>query len=410
MNDMRDGAIAPISGYIYQIEKALLLMPDLAADEFLSIEQVDDVAKHDGNGTVLLSVQVKHSISKSGTTFQDTSLSLWRTLEIWITKLREGIFNSDTTYCCSTNKEIPENYLIRYFESKPFEEIVIQIQNLLENQKEKLTRLKRGGKHVQRIILLIEYALQHKSLLKTIFSNLKIAVDNQPKEDFINRVYLNSRNITQLQKDAFYDEFCGWVVNNCQAKWKNSNEAIFNKEDFDTKYQQIRNNPSIMNAIFRNKKDLIGEEIALFDRHRETLFVKQIQDLIWNKQAKERAINDAVMDYIYSEIELNNIVKIGDYTVSDFDDFIDVCKNKWQDLIDILVIRDIDEYTEKEKNDLAISIFNKIMKEIELKFKSNYSFTESTKYIQNGTFLKLSDEPQIGWHPEWESKYIGYGI
>ena len=303
MNDMRDGAIAPISGYIYQIEKALLLMPDLAADEFLSIEQVDDVAKHDGNGTVLLSVQVKHSISKSGTTFQDTSLSLWRTLEIWITKLREGIFNSDTTYCCSTNKEIPENYLIRYFESKPFEEIVIQIQNLLENQKEKLTRLKRGGKHVQRIILLIEYALQHKSLLKTIFSNLKIAVDNQPKEDFINRVYLNSRNITQLQKDAFYDEFCGWVVNNCQAKWKNSNEAIFNKEDFDTKYQQIRNNPSIMNAIFRNKKDLIGEEIALFDRHRETLFVKQIQDLIWNKQAKERAINDAVMDYIYSEID-----------------------------------------------------------------------------------------------------------
>ena len=410
MNDMKDGAIAPISGYIYQIEKALLLMPDLVADEFLSIEQVDDVAKHDGNGTVLLSVQVKHSISKSGTTFQDTSLSLWRTLEIWITKLREGIFNSDTTYCCSTNKEIPENYLIRYFESKPFEEIIIQIQNLLEIQKEKLTRLKRGGKHVQRIILLIEYALQHKSLLKTIISNLKITVDNQPKEDFINRVYLNSRNITQLQRDAFYDEFCGWVVNNCQAKWKNSNEAIFNKEDFDTKYQQIRNNPSIMNAIFRNKKDLVGEEIALFDRHRETLFVKQIQDLIWNKQAKERAINDAVMDYIYSEIELNNIVKIGDYTVSDFDDFIEVCKKKWQDLIDILVIRDIDEYTEKEKNDLAISLFNKIMKEIELKFKSNYSFTESTKYIQNGTFLKLSDEPQIGWHPEWESKYIDYGI
>lgn len=410
MNDMKDSAVAPISGYIYQIEKALLMMPDLAADEFLSIEQVDDVAKHDGNGTVLLSVQVKYSISKSGTTFQDTSLSLWRTLEIWIAKLRAGIFNSNTTFCCSTNKEIPKNYLIKSFESKSFEEIISEIQDLLENQKSKLPRLKRGGKHVQRTIDIIEYVLQHQIFLKMILSNFKISVENQPKEDFLNRVYLNSRNITQVQRDAFYDEFCGWVVNNCEAKWKNSKEAIFTKEDFDTKYQQLRNNPSIMNAIFRNKKDLTGGEIVLFDRHREALFVKQIQDLIWNKQAKERAVNDAVIDFIYSEIELNHIIKDGDFTVSDFDDFIELCKKKWQDLVDTLIVKDLDEYSNQEKNELAVSLFNKIMKGIELKFKSNYSFTESTKYIQNGTFLKLSDEPQIGWHPEWELKYIDYGI
>jgi len=117
---------------------------------------------------------------------------------------------------------------------------------------------------------------------------------------------------------------------------------------------------------------------------------------------------------IYSEIELKNIVDIGDYTEEDFIDFNESCKKIWQDSVDSLIVRDLGDYTEDEKNTLAVTLFNKIMKEIKLTFDKNFSFTESTKYIQNGTFLKLSDEPKIGWHPEWETKYIenniDYGI
>jgi len=45
------------------------------------------------------------------------------------------------------------------------------------------------------------------------------------------------------------------------------------------------------------------------------------------------------------------------------------------------------------------------MKELSLQFDEAYSFSDSTRYIQNGTFLKLSDIPEIGWHPEWENRY-----
>jgi len=414
MTEFNDNASASMSGYIFQIEKALLILPDLALDEYVSIEQVDDVAKHDSDGTVLLTIQAKHSISKSGTTFQDTSLSLWRTLEIWITKLRDGILNSETTFCCSSNKDIPTTSLLNKFLSKSLDEVIDTIKLLLEKEQKKLANAKRGGNHLKKIIELIEYTLANKALLKIIIENLKIETDNTPKEDFINKIHLNGRQTSQRQKDTCYDTFVGWIVNSCKAKWKNSEDAKFTKQDFDTKYQMIMSNSSIINAIFRDKKELSSMDISFSDNYSDALFVTQIQDLVWNKQARERAVSDAVIDYIYSEIELKNIVDIGDYTEEDFIEFTEFCQKEWQDWVDSLIVRDLEDYTEEEKNALAVTLFNKVMKEIKLTFDKNYSFTESTKYIQNGTFLKLSDEPKIGWHPEWETKYfehnIDYGI
>jgi len=410
MTEINDNASASMSGYIFQIEKALTILPDLAPDEYISIEQVDDVAKHDSDGTILLTIQAKHSISKSGTTFQDTSLSLWRTLEIWIAKLRDGILNSETTFCCSSNKEIPTTSLLNIFLSKPLDKVIDTIELLLEKEQKKLASAKRGGNHLKRIIELIEYTLANKALLKIIIKNLKIETDNSPKENFLNKIHLNGRQISQRQKDSCYEAFVGWIVNGCKAKWKNSEDAKFTKQDFDTKYQLIMSNTSIINAIFRDKKEFNSLNISFSDNFKDALFVTQIQDLVWNRQAKERAVSDAVIDYIYSEIELKNIVDIGDYTEEDFIDFTESCKKNWQDSVDSLIVRDLDDYTEDEKNILAVTIFNKIMKEIKLTFDKNFSFTESTKYIQNGTFLKLSDEPKIGWHPEWETKYIEHNI
>lgn len=151
MTGIKDSASASISGYIYQIEKALLLLPDLAPDEYISIEKVDDVAKHDSVGTVLLTVQAKYSISKSSTTFQDTSLALWRTLEIWINKLRNGILNSETTFCCSSNKEISSTSLLNKFKLNSFDDVVETIELILEKEKEKYTKAKRNGSHIKKL-------------------------------------------------------------------------------------------------------------------------------------------------------------------------------------------------------------------------------------------------------------------
>lgn len=120
---------------------------------------------------------------------------------------------------------------------------------------------------------------------------------------------------------------------------------------------------------------------------------------------KEGIISEAIIDYICSEIELNQIIDTCDFTKKDFQEFSDLCYQKWQECVDSYIIYELDEYSDKEKNDFAIQIFNQVMKELTLQFDEAYSFSDSTRYIQNGTFLKLSDIPEIGWHPEWENKY-----
>ncbi|MDL2255193.1 hypothetical protein LJC38_01235, partial [Parabacteroides sp. OttesenSCG-928-K15] len=110
---MSDSAKGPSSGYLYQFEKALLLLSELeSSNDYITIEDVDDIAAHKENGTVILTIQAKHSISNSGTTFEDTSYALWRTLQIWINKLENNTLNRNTEFICATNKSINNKSLL----------------------------------------------------------------------------------------------------------------------------------------------------------------------------------------------------------------------------------------------------------------------------------------------------------
>ncbi len=68
MNDPASGSIA---GFLFQFEKALVLLATLDnTKDVVSIEQFDDVAVQSEDNLVLVAIQSKHSISPSGTTFE----------------------------------------------------------------------------------------------------------------------------------------------------------------------------------------------------------------------------------------------------------------------------------------------------------------------------------------------------
>ena len=174
MSKARDNAIAPSAGYIFQFEIALVMLADLEKNKSISIEHVDDVAKVDEKGTILVTTQVKHSISASGSTYQDTSLSLWRTIEIWITKLKTGTFNRQTKFICISNKEFSEKSLIWNFKKMSFEESIMKIKSLNDSLKEKLKTLKRSGSHIKKIISLIDFALSVSYTHLTLPTNARV--------------------------------------------------------------------------------------------------------------------------------------------------------------------------------------------------------------------------------------------
>lgn len=407
---MTDKASGSAAGYLFQFEKALLLLTNLDnKTDYVSIESVDDIAKHKENGTVLITIQAKHSISNSGTTFEDTSYSLWRTLQIWIHKIELKIFNDKTEFICSSNKTIPDTSLLSQIISKPFDEVIQMIKDLLQKQKDKLKKTSSKGKSAKTIkqtISLMEDVLAKQSAFKVVKNNLKVEVDKDIKEKFFTKLNLVSSKVTDLQREAVFESFYGWLTSSCRAKWNNGTEARFSKENFAEKWFYINTNPSIMNAIFRTKESLGTVSDSDIAKTRKELFVRQIEEIKRNKEAQERIIRNAILDFIYSDIEIFYIVDKGNFTEDDFNTFLDECTKTWQNCFDQHVVKELSEYSDSEKNDLAIKIYDAIMNKIEIKFKDHFAFTNTNSYIRNGSFLKLSNEPRIGWHPDWKTKYI----
>ena len=191
-----DTAKGPLSGYLFQFERALLLLSSLETDtDYVSIEDVDDIATHKSDGTVLISDQSKHSISQSGSTFADTSYALWRTFQIWIEKFEAGIFDKNVTFICSTNKPISSNSILHFICNNPFDEVSDRISNLRTSQGEKLDQLIKEdpskGKSIKAILDLVDFIIKKIDVFEVIQPSIKIDDNSGLKESIHNKLHLN---------------------------------------------------------------------------------------------------------------------------------------------------------------------------------------------------------------------------
>jgi hypothetical protein len=410
MSITSDSAKGPIAGFLFQFEKALVQLATLEnSNDMVSIELVDDVAVLNEKGVILISIQAKNSISSTGTTFEDTSYALWRTLQIWIEKLEKGIFNSETQFVCSTNKKIKEQSLVKKIQTGTLTDVLVDINELLNEQRQKLSALleenPKAGSSIKKTIKLIEFVLSKPREFEIIKNKVVVSDQETPIEKFLVAVHMSTDLYTEVRKTLTFESMYGWLTSSSKAKWQNSTDAIFSKRDFDTKLAHINSNPSIMNAVFRKKDSLGSVDSEKFFETKKELFVTQIEDIDRNLQAKKRKIETAVHDFIYHDIEMSHIIKEGYFTESDFDEFKNSCRDKWQLCYDEYVTKELEDYNDQAKNELAIRIFDSIMDKIEVCFQDGISFTSSNRYLHNGTFLKLSNVSDIGWHPEWETKY-----
>ena len=69
-------AAGQMAGYLFQPDRALVILCGCNTKEFVSIELVDDLAIIDGDGNVSYREQAKNTIQSSGQTFGNRSKDL----------------------------------------------------------------------------------------------------------------------------------------------------------------------------------------------------------------------------------------------------------------------------------------------------------------------------------------------
>lgn len=275
-------AKGPSAGYIYQFEIALWQLSGLEDNESISIESIDDVAKIDANGTYIATIQAKHSISSSGKSFGNTSEDLWKTLNIWITNIRNGKLTSENKFFANSNKNAPKNSIIEKIGKITFDEFLIEIEGIKTAQRKKLEEKESKNEKassIKKTISRIDNVLLYKDELEIIFKNFELWEEQIEVKKFIFNE-MNLGGYSDEQKDNFYHTFLGWIQDKSKEFWLNKSEAIFSKKDFDIKFNSLRD-IHLLNKLYFRKKDSL-ESSDLIDPQsvdKNQTFIKQIDDI-----------------------------------------------------------------------------------------------------------------------------------
>ncbi len=402
-------AKGPSSGYIYQFEIALWQLSSLEDNQSISIESIDDIGKLDEKGTYIATIQAKHSISSSGKSFGNTSEDLWKTLNIWIKNIRDGKLTSDNKFYANSNKKPPKNSIIEKLGKISFDELLAEIESIKATQKLKIEQNDLKGEDsptIKKTISRIDNTLLYKKELKIISQNFELLDENIDVKSLVFNK-MNLGGYSDDQKDNFYHTFLGWVQDKSKQFWINGSDAIFSKKEYDIKFNSLRDIHLLNKLIFR-KKDLL-ENGTLIDPqsiNKDQTFIKQILDI--DRFQKNEIIEEAIIDYLCRDIEIAHLINSSSpLTREDFKKFEENCIKKWKNIHRKHITKPkIQDYTIEELNQISITIYDEVMTSLNMSFQDDFGiFNDSNKYIQNGTFLSLSDVPVIGWHPEWERKY-----
>lgn len=403
---MTDLAKGPSSGYIFQFEVGLFELSKLKKGEVLSIEKGDDITKEDSKGLYLVTVQAKHSISSSGKNFGDTSSDLLKTLMLWITKIKSGILSNNNKFTAISNVDTPKNAIINFFGKKPNQDIINFFEKIKQQQIDKLSKTKTSGKSIQDTIKKIDFILSNKKEFEIVLNNFELKKFENIKEDILNSIHLESAN-TDI-RDTYYELLYGWISTKCKERWLQDEDSKFTKKDFEDKYNSLRDKHPLANAIFRTKQtlnSLRGIDFETIDY--TSLYIKQLDDINRNDEDKEEILKNAITDYLFRDIEVTYLIKNdSQFTEYEFEEFEKKCIDKWNEIRRQIAKENITSYTDEQLNDFACKIYDEVMINLEVKFQDYFGFNDTNKYIQNGTFLSLSNYPKIGWNPNWKKKYL----
>tara|TARA_B110000967_G_C18893017_1_gene568643 strand:- start:2623 stop:3846 length:1224 start_codon:yes stop_codon:yes gene_type:complete len=405
---MNDSAKGPGAGYIYQFELTLVELAKMSRNSVLSIEKMDDLAIQDEKGHYIMTIQAKHSISMAGSNFGSTSTNLWKTLVNWIDKLKEGHVVKGNHFKAITNVKIPSNSIIRKFGIENFEEVVDEIKKIKSKQEGKITENHTLGKDspiIKATVKKINVILNDLPNLENVLSNFSFEENYQLKEDFFDSIQLGSISDDTYKSNLYYD-FLGWVVGRSKENWIHGNEAEFTKKDFEEKYHYLSRVHPLKKALFRSKKEIPENTKIDLTETRNDTYIQQIEDIERDEDDKDDIIKEAILNFILCDIEISHIITTSNtLTKPDYEDFKELCFETWKKVKRKHAPLDLSNYSETDQNNIAIKVFDEIMNEVKLSFIENFNFDNSNKYIQNGAFLQLSDEPRIGWVPSWKKKY-----
>jgi hypothetical protein len=383
-------AVGQLAGYIFQPDRALVLLCSCSTKESVSIELVDDVTIIDELGNITYSEQEKHSVQANGQPFKDRSKDLWNTLMIWIKGVKAGYINLETTkLACVTNKTLDSN------------SIVVQLANATDSEEVDLVlnQLKKAAiDPPSGIATIISYVLSEEEILKQLIPKITMVESNSMETR--NSEIAEKLHLTEQTRDSIIESLRGWFIDSVLAQLNEGKAPIIRKIDFNTRYQKAINKETDKRISF-NAKKFVQKKITNTARGEaiDRTFIKQL-DIIEHFD-KHNIILDAIDDFLCSESERTRLTLAGDITKDEFELMDDESRDRWKDIFRGKMGQYSTNLSDLELAALAFEIYDGTI----VGFLNRIQGNQTPGYLTRGSFHKLSDDLQIGWHPHWQKLF-----
>lgn len=391
MADTTHTATGQMAGYLFQPDRALVFLCSCKNNQSVSIELIDDVAAVNEKGEVIYREQDKSSIQEDGQPYKDRSKDLWNTLMIWATEIKNGTLNPDNTkLVCVTNKKLDDKSLIKKIaaakEQKEIEVVIVLLKSAAKNPPKTLKET-------------ITKVLADEDVLKKLIPQIFLLDGNtleERNEEIANELGLND----DIKQDVIID-LRGWFNESVLIQLDKGKAPVIKKTEFNQRLQKARQNAGDKKIKVLAKRflqlEITKDNIA---EAKEKMFVKQLE--LIQHYDKENIIIDAIDDFFYSEHQRTELVLQGDVTGKELLAMDDTSKERWKESFR----RKMSQYNvgmkEEQLSQLAYEIYDTTVSGYLAKIRGN----DTEPYFTKGSFLKLSDALEIGWHPHWETHFI----
>lgn len=381
-------AAGQMAGYLFQPDRALLLLCSCKSNESVGIEFVDDLSIIDETGTVTLREQDKSSIRINGKTFQDRSKDLWNTLAIWTQAIDNKTLDiNKVKLICVTNKKLSEKSIIKKISS------IVSDQDL----DTVITLLKEVGKNPSiGLKPFTEIVLRDETVLKNLIKTIQV-VDGQSltvrTDELADKMMLSSS-----YKGEVIEDLRGWLQTIILTQFDKGESPIISKASLIRAKDRIVQRHLDLRVKVQAKRYIQITD----DQKHETIdktFVKQLE--LINHPMIDVYIANAIEDFLCAETESLRLTMIGDLTKPDFLDMEERSRERWNEIFMSHMHKVKSGMTKEELGDIAFQIYDTTIQGYTARL-GNY---ETEPYFTKGSYHRLSDGLEIGWHPDWKNKF-----
>ena len=370
-----------LSGYIFQLERALYHLATAPDESTIAVEHPDDVAiLSDAKPTLV--EQDKNSVTPGRDILRNRSKALWRTLQIWLDIHGGPDSTTCTRYLLVTNTASTDTIASALKRRQADEIEATDVVAILRSDS--------GPKSKTKIQATIDDVLARTDdVLAALVEKIEIVESTSLAES--RKVLAHALAIDPgVDAGTVLDNLLGWSTRLLRTAWQDGKVGLIERRAFIAQCRLVEQSVRRQRLVPRPARDVVPGDDARA-KVRERPFVDHL-NLV---DATEDVVFEAIDQFLQFSIEKHRLTEQGEIPDREWQDRGDRLKTRWRGVTRKVAL-ELPNATELDQG-------KHILARSTIDYHEELGGQASSElYMTAGHYHRLADDNHVWWHPAFK--------